>query len=136
MESGEDVKTGGYEDVVELIAAAEADEELPRASRELVKKVHTVLEGAVLRKKNVDSSLAKRVLKVIRSLCHSSLTELLEEQTVEKLGEVFDALLVPEKQNGATFAVLRDVLFSIEDLSDTKRGKRKIPCSGLSFKVF
>jgi hypothetical protein len=34
-----------YEDVVNLIAAAEADEELPRVSRELLKKVHTVLEG-------------------------------------------------------------------------------------------
>lgn len=122
--SEDNTKMGAYEDVVELIAAAEANEELPNASRELVKKVHTVLEGAVLRKRKVDSSLAKRVLKVIRGLCHSSLKELLEEQTVDKLGEVFDALFVPEKQNGATFAVLRDVLFTIEDLSDSKEGNR------------
>lgn len=127
METSEEVvETGGYEDVVELIAAAEADEELPRASRDLVKKVHIVLEGAVLRKKTIDSSLAKRVLKVIRALLPSSLKEILQEQTVEKLAEIFDALFRPEKQTGATLAVLKDVLISVEDLCDTKEGTRNV----------
>ncbi|GAQ80879.1 hypothetical protein KFL_000650120 [Klebsormidium nitens] len=127
--SGEDVETGGYEDVVELIAAAEADEELPRASRDLVKKVHIVLEGAVLRKRSIDASLAKRVLKVIRALLPSSLREVLEEETVEKLGDIFDALFRPEKQTGTTFAVLGDVLYTVEDLCDTKEGREKCgPC--------
>jgi hypothetical protein len=78
---------------------------------------------AVLRKKKIDCSLAKRVLKVIGALRSSSLTELLEEETVEKLAELYDALFMAEKQNSATLTVLKGILYCVEDLSDTKEGK-------------
>lgn len=65
------------------------------------------------------------MLKVIRALRYYSLTELLEEETVEKLAELYDALFRAEKQNSATLTVLKGILYCVEDLSDTKEGKSR-----------